>query len=165
MKKVPEVVTWTVDTTCPDTTFVVLPDVVTHLTSDVLVVKGDPDAVSFEYSLSRPALGEDGDDDDGGSGGGSSGDDDDGGGTDNEAVGSQTGGDDSTGSSSAGGGEESVESDWLIGDSSGVIHLHHLQVCFRFCIGFSVQRSGKTLIRCASRWMGEVWVWVRCVVR
>lgn len=44
-------VSWTVDTDCPDTTFVVFPDVVTHLTSDVLVVKGDPDAASFEYSL------------------------------------------------------------------------------------------------------------------
>lgn len=132
MEKVPEVVTWTVDTTCPDTTFVVLPDVVTHLTSDVLVVKGDPDAVSFEYLLSRLAVEGGDDDDDGGSSG------DDGEGTNNDAGGSQTGGDDSTGSSSAGGGEEMTESGWLVGDSSGVIHLHHLQVGFKFCIGFNV---------------------------
>lgn len=125
------------DTTCPDTTFVVLPDVVTHLTSDVLVVKGDPDAVSFEYVLSQLAVGGGDDDDDGGS----SSDNDDGEGTNNEAAGSQTGGGDSsgsTGSSSAGEGEESTESDWLVGDSSGVIHLHHLQVGFKFCIGFNV---------------------------
>lgn len=50
-RKIPEEATWTVDTKCPDTTFVVFPDVVTHLTSEVLVVKGDPDAASFEYSL------------------------------------------------------------------------------------------------------------------
>lgn len=49
--QIPEQLSWTVDTKCPDTTFVVFPDVVTHLTSVVLVVKGDPDAASFEYSL------------------------------------------------------------------------------------------------------------------
>ncbi|CAN0202792.1 unnamed protein product, partial [Scytosiphon promiscuus] len=47
----PEVVVWTVDTECPDTTFVVLPEVVTHLTSTVFVVEGGPDAAAFEYAL------------------------------------------------------------------------------------------------------------------
>ncbi|CAB1108211.1 unnamed protein product [Ectocarpus sp. CCAP 1310/34] len=129
--QVPEVVTWEVDTECPDTTFVVLPEVVTHLTSTVLVVEGGPDAASFEYTLDPIETNADNNDDD---------DDDD---DDAEEAGSSGGTaasrDSSSGSSSSStstsstttsGGEGKGEEAgvvWEQGDSSGVIHLYDLE--------------------------------------
>ncbi|CAN0236695.1 unnamed protein product, partial [Discosporangium mesarthrocarpum] len=49
--QVPDAMNWEVDTVCPDTNFVVLPDVVTHLMTAVLVVKGSDDTVGFQYLL------------------------------------------------------------------------------------------------------------------
>lgn len=142
--------TWAVDTLCPDTTFVVLPDVVTHLTSEVLVVEGGPDAASFQYSVAQLGVGKDGDASSSGSGIGSSssssgsggkggtksnsGSDSGSGskagvGNGEGTVSTSSGGDD--GSASAGG-DEDDETVWHEGDVSGVIHLHHLQVCVSF---------------------------------
>lgn len=132
-KQVPEVLAWMVDTECPDTTFVVLPDVVTHLTSTVLVVEGGPDAASFEYALDPTdtvitAAADV-----------SSGSTSTTGGGDVGGAGSASGGDGAGGASSSslsslaasssheedGGGDGVV---WQQGDSSGVIHLHQLEV-------------------------------------
>lgn len=136
--QVPEVVTWTVDTECPDTTFVVLPDVVTHLTSTVLVVKGTdtaadtaaaaaasaaPDAAgsdstsacTFEYAVDElgDVAGEDG------GGGAASGD--------GSSAASGGGGSSLSASSSSSSQGEGTGA-WQQGDSSGVIHLHELKV-------------------------------------
>ncbi|CAN0068374.1 unnamed protein product, partial [Ectocarpus sp. 12 AP-2014] len=146
--QVPEVVTWEVDTECPDTTFVVLPEVVTHLTSTVLVVEGGPDAASFEYALDPIETntdndhdgGDDDDDDDdaeeadssgGVSSGGSSGE----GGTSasrDSSSGSSSSSSSSSSSRTNSGGEGEGEGEeagvvWQQGDSSGVIHLYDLE--------------------------------------
>lgn len=151
-KQVPEAVTWTVDTECPDTMFVVLPDVVTHLTSTVLVVKGTDTAAdkaaaaagaaatdaagsdatsacTFEYAVDElgAVAGEDGG---GSSGGGSAASGTAGG--DGSSTGGGGGGSSSlpvswSSSSSAPQGERTGV--WQQGDSSGVIHLHQLKVC------------------------------------
>ena len=135
-QKVPEVVTWTVDTVCPDTTFVVLPDVVTHLTSEVLVVKGGADAVSFEYTLEKldVQVKEEGEEQSaGGDGSGSSGDGGAGGGSSpsSSSPSSSRSSHASHRSSSASASSPASADDsrvWQPGDASGVIHLHRLQV-------------------------------------
>lgn len=133
----PEVVTWTVDTVCPDTTFVVLPDVVTHLTSEVLVVKGGADAVRFEYTLEQLDIQATGDEEaesggeDGSGQDGSPGSSGAGGGSSVSSPSSASRASHSSLSSSDSSDSASSASDnrvWLPGDSSGVIHLHHLQV-------------------------------------
>lgn len=141
------------DTECPDTTFVVLPDVVTHLTSTVLVVKGtdvaadtaaaaDPaadaagsdsaSACTFEYALDELGVVA-------GGGGESSGGD--------AASGTGSGGSTSAGGGSGGSSSSSSSSTsseeetgaWQQGDSSGVIHLHQLKVS---CCGDVVVGDG-----------------------
>lgn len=139
-KQVPEVVAWTVDTECPDTTFVVLPDVVTHLTSTVLVVEGGPDAASFEYALESTDTAAAAATDGGGASSASSGTAGGDGGAGSASGGGGGGGSSSASSPAAsggggeGGGEEAVV--WQQGDSSGVIHLHQLEVsCWRVVTG------------------------------
>lgn len=147
-------VTWTVDTECPDTTFVVLPDVVTHLTSTVLVVKGTDkaaDTVSAVAAAAADAAGSDGSihtsactfeyavdelgvvaagEGEGGSGDSSSGTAGSGGGSGSAGgVGSEgeSSSSSSSSASSASQGEAGTGT-WQQGDSSGVIHLHQLKV-------------------------------------
>ena len=152
--QVPEVVTWAVDTECPDTTFVVLPDVVTHLTSTVLVVKGtdtaadtaaaaaaatsagaaadatgssdSTSACTFEYAVDElgAVAGEDGDGD--AASGAGSGDGSGSGSGSGSAAGGSGGSSLSASSSSSSQGAGAGE--WQQGDSSGVIHLHQLKV-------------------------------------
>lgn len=126
----------------------VLPDVVTHLTSEVLVVKGGADAVSFEYTLEKldvqvKEVEEEEDEQSGGGdgGSGSSGDGAGGGGSSPSSFSSSSASSPSShashasssvSASSAGSAGDSKV--WQRGDASGVIHLHHLQVCMSVAV-------------------------------
>ena len=161
---------------CPDTTFVVLPDVVTHLTSEVLVVKGGADAVSFEYTLEKLDVQvneeeeeeeeqeeeeEEGDGQSGGGdgGSGSSGDGAGGSGSSPSSSSSPSASSPSShasrtssvsASSAASAGDSRV---WQRGDASGVIHLHHLQVCMSGAACGRVREVYVSACR-ACRWAG-----------